>query len=749
MAEQGPPDPTLPDAAPASPASARSEEKGPPLVRILGSLQSWGASDLFVTEGKVPAVRLHGAVRPLEYPPTSKEDLEQFVHRAIPDTLQERFAQTGDLDVGYSLDAERRFRLNLARQQGRIAIVARALPSGALEFESLRLPTAIRQLTELPRGVVLVTGATGSGKSTTLAAMVHHINATRRCHIVTLEEPIEFLHRDLKARVTQREVGLDTASFQVGLRQAVRESPDVILLGELRDEDTMRTAMQAALTGHLVLASMHTIDASQTLQRLVGYFPDHQRAQVSLDLSMCLKGVVAQRLLPRADHKGRVVAVEMLTVTPAASRLIREQQVDALQDLMRASDDPGMQPFNTALLQLYKDGDISHEQGMAYATEPEEFALHAKGIRVGVKAFRGDTDADASGLDMKRLLQEVKARGASDLHVSVGQPPTLRITGKLVPLDLPPLNPADLRVLLFSIMSVRQRSDYELDRELDFALSIDGGLRYRVNAYYEKGNMAAALRAIPHKPPPAESLGLPQPLLKLGEAPHGLLLAVGPTGAGKTTTLACLLERVNQTRDCHILTVEDPIEYHYTSARATIHQREVGADTKSFSSALKYILRQDPDVILVGEMRDLETVSAALTAAETGHLVLGTLHTNDAVQTIDRIVDVFPAHQQTQARTQLAASLLGVVSQRLLPRADHRGRVAAFELLVATPAVRTLIRDNKMHQAASAMQSGKAHGMITLDESLAGLVDKGLVTVRDAMRYVHNPNALGVKATQQ
>ncbi|MFN3200880.1 MAG: type IV pilus twitching motility protein PilT [Bradymonadia bacterium] len=715
-------------------------EQGPPLVRIMGSLQSWGASDLFLCEDKVPAVRLHGAVRPLEYPPTTKQDLQTLIKQAVPQTLREKFEKTGDLDVGFSMDADRRFRLNLARQQGRIAVVARALPSGALEFEGLHLPLTLRRLAEMSRGLVLVTGATGSGKSTTLAAMVHHINVNRRCHIVTLEEPIEFLHNDIKSRMTQREVGVDTVSFQVGLRQAVRESPDVILIGELRDEDTVRTAMQAALTGHLVLASLHTIDASQTLQRIVGYFPDHQRAQVSLDLSMCLKGVVAQRLLPRADHQGRVVAVEMLMVSPAAARLIREQQVEALQDLMRTSDEPGMQTFNDALLTLYKDNMITHEQGMAYATEPEEFALHAKGIKLGVSAFRAEADDVAStGLDMKRLLHEVQARGASDLHLSVNRPPTLRITGRLVPLDIPALNAADMRVLLYSILSVRQRTTYELERELDFALALDTGQRYRVNAYYEKGNMAAALRSIPRTPPPAESLGLPPALLSMGEAPHGLLLAVGPTGAGKTTTLACLTERINQTRDCHILTVEDPIEYHYDGARATIHQREVGADTKSFSAALKYILRQDPDVILVGEMRDLETVSAALTAAETGHLVMGTLHTNDAVQTVDRIVDVFPAHQQAQARTQLAASLLGVVSQRLLPRADGQGRVGAFELLVATPAIRNMIRDNKMHQAASAMQSGKAQGMITLDESLMMLVDKGLVTVRDAMRYVNNP----------
>jgi len=730
-----------------TPAPGRPGGAEPTVEELLRALGAHGASDLFVTAGRVPAVRQHGQVMPIKAPPTSPAVLAAFLERALPESARSLFAATGDLDAGYTLEPGRRFRLNLARAQGQTSLVARALPAGELTCAELRLPEVLTQLADRPRGLVLVTGATGSGKSTTLAALIHHVNSTRRAHIVTIEEPIEFVHRDLRARVTQREVGSDTRSFEVALRQVVRESPDVILIGELRDLASMTTAVQAALTGHLVLASLHTIDATQTLQRLLSFFPAEQRAQVALDLSLALQGVVAQRLLPRRDGKGRVVAVELLTVSAAVAKLIREQRLEELQDLMRLSTDPGICTFDAALLELYRAEQIAYAAGLAHASNPEEFALAVQGMRTGVAAFREDGPAPPSGAapprDMKRLLGLMQEQGASDLHLAVGQPPILRVRGSLQPQPTAPLTAADVRVLLSSLLSVRQRSLYELERELDFSLALETGARFRVNAYWEKGTMAAALRAIPAHIPAPEDLGLPASLLQLGREPQGLLLVVGPTGSGKTTTLACLIDQINRSRRCHVITVEDPVEYSHQSRLATIHQREVGADTHGFAAALKYVLRQDPDVILIGELRDLETIGVALTAAETGHLVLATLHANDAVQTIDRLIDVFPAHQQHQTRSQVAASLLGVVSQRLLPRADGTGRVAAFEVMVATPAIRALIRENKMHQAQSTIQSGRAAGMVTLDQCLAELVRTGVVDREEAQRHARNPGALG------
>jgi len=713
--------------------------KEPAVVRLLADMDDFPASDLFLSENKVPAVRVHGTVTPLDAAATTAAELDALLEHALSPSQRERFANSGDLDTGLSVADGRRFRLNLSRQRGSVSVVARAVPSGDLDFDSLLLPEPVRDLADAARGLVLVTGATGSGKSTTLAAMVGHINRTRAAHIVTIEDPIEFVHADQKSRISQREVGGDTESFSDALRHVVRQSPDVIVIGEMRDAETVAVALSAALTGHLVLASLHTIDATQTLQRMLSYYPDHLRAQVAMDLSLSLRGIVSQRLLPRDDGQGRVLAAELLTCTPAVGKLLREQRVDELMDLMRSTKEPGICTFNSSLLDLFKDGQISYELGLASASSPEEFALQAKGMSTGLDTFQDQGSADDIDLDMKALLGEVLERDASDLHLTEGRPPILRIAGTLVPIGKKPLSVTDMRMLLYSILSGRQRSSYELEREIDFALAIEGGRRFRVNAYYQKGRMAAALRAIPATIPEAEELGLPPIVLKLGTRSHGLLLVVGPTGAGKSTTMACLVDRINRERRCRILTVEDPIEYSHVSKRATIDQREVHADTKSFAAALKFILRQDPDVILIGEMRDHETISAALTAAETGHLVIATLHANDAMQAIDRIIDVFPPFQQAQARTQLAASLIAVVNQRLFPRKNAAGRIAAFEIMVGTSAIKNLIRNDKMHQGSSLMEAGARDGMVTMDKALVKLVNDGSVDSEIVRGLLTNP----------
>jgi twitching motility protein PilT len=366
-------------------------------------------------------------------------------------------------------------------------------------------------------------------------------------------------------------------------------------------------------------------------------------------------------------------------------------------------------------------------------------------MSTGVLTFGGGSSPVADvGFDMRGLLQLVLERKASDLHLTSGRPPILRVGGGLEAAGELDLSDSDMRTLLYSIMTERQRTTYELERETDFALALDDGRRFRVNAYFQKGRMAAALRAIPGAVPDADKLGLPEELLEMGSSPHGLLLVVGPTGSGKSTTLACLIDRINRTRKCRIITIEDPVEYSHQSIMATVDQRELFSDTQSFAAALKFILRQDPDVILVGEMRDYETISAVLTAAETGHLVLATMHSNDAIQAIDRIVDVFHAHQQGQARAQLAASLLGVVSQRLLPKKGGVGLVPAFEMMVATPAIRNLIREEKMHQARGTMEASRRDGMRTMDQALREVYESGQVEYEDVLRYLVNSRSIPV-----
>jgi twitching motility protein PilT len=329
--------------------------------------------------------------------------------------------------------------------------------------------------------------------------------------------------------------------------------------------------------------------------------------------------------------------------------------------------------------------------------------------------------------------------GASDLHLTAGTPALIRVNGDLAPMrDCPQLPPDLIQRLIYTVLTQKQRERFEQDLELDFAYAMPGAARFRVNVYRQRENVGAAFRRIPYEIKSLEDLGVPVSVSGFAGLPRGMVLVTGPTGSGKSTTLASLIDLANRTRRDHIMTVEDPIEFLHRHKSCMINQREVGEDTHSFAMALKHVLRQDPDIILVGEMRDLETISVALTAAETGHLVFATLHTQDAAQTIDRVIDVFPPHQQQQVRAQLAGALQGVVCQTLCRTADTRDRVVATEVMIATPAVRNLIREGKTHQIYSAMQAGAKHGMHTLDQHLAELVRSGRITYEHGLEKCHH-----------
>ena len=341
-------------------------------------------------------------------------------------------------------------------------------------------------------------------------------------------------------------------------------------------------------------------------------------------------------------------------------------------------------------------------------------------------------------MDLKELLKLSIQKKASDLHLTESSTPILRIDGKLVFTEGKELTKEELKKAIYSILSDSQKEKFEHDRELDFSLALEGLERFRVNVHIQKGSVEAAFRRIPQFVPSIKDLGLPPAILDFARRPSGLILITGPTGSGKTTTLASMIEVINKERACMIMCIEDPIEYIHKNKKAVIKQREVYSDTHSFAEALKRCLRQDPDVIVVGEMRDLETISTALTAAETGHLVLATLHTPDAPQTIERIIDVFPSHQQQQVRLQLSACLQGVASQILIPHASGEGRALASEILVATPAVRNLIREKSVEQIPTAIQTGIQYGMHTMDMSLKLLFEEGIITYEDAISQVKN-----------
>ena len=353
------------------------------------------------------------------------------------------------------------------------------------------------------------------------------------------------------------------------------------------------------------------------------------------------------------------------------------------------------------------------------------------------------TQAAEFKVNLHQLLKTMIEKGASDMHITTGTPPLLRIDGSIVPLKLPPLGPVETKQLCFSVLTEEQRAHFEKYSELDLSFGVKGLSRFRANIYMQRGAVAGAFRTIPFKILSADELGLPPIVSDFAAKPSGLILVTGPTGSGKSTTLAAIIDKINAEQRLHIITVEDPIEYLHPHKLSIVNQREVGTDTEGFKNALKYVLRQDPDVVLVGEMRDLETIEAALTISETGHLVFATLHTNSAVSTINRIIDVFPPHQQPQVRSKLSFVLQGVVSQQLLPRMGAPGRVLALEILVPNPAIRNLIREDKVHQIYSQMQVGQEKfGMQTLNQSLYTLFQRRLISSEEAMGRSLEPDEL-------
>jgi twitching motility protein PilT len=721
------------------------------IIQLLSMAADQGASDLFISSGKVPYFRQLGKVLPLHETVISNEEIETFRKKIISAEAEQKFNATGSYDTGITIENGCRFRLNFLIQQGHPGIVARPVPLGSdLSFSGLNLPAMIQEMAELPRGLILVAGSAGSGKSTTMAAVINHINHAFEKHVVTIEDPIEYIHRDEKSLITQREIGSDTLSFADALTNVVRESPDVIVIGEMRDLNTMQTAITAALTGHLVISTVHTADTVQALERIINHFPEHLRQQAADDLAMALEGVIAQRLLPRLDKAGMIPAVELLRATPNVRNLIAGRKFKEIENAIRRGAEDGMIAFDRALCEMHKEGKISIETGMSAATNPGEFSLLVKGMESGIETFRelfNKEGADDVVINMKRLLHSAIVNGASDLILSTGSRPTVRVHGELISLNTEILTSADTKRLLFSILNPRQRADFESQREIDFALTINARIndtdkseqrRFRVNGFYQRGNVGTAIRMISNHIPSPEELKIPPSIVNLTSKKHGLILVTGPTGHGKSTTLASLIDRVNTLRGCHIITVEDPIEYVHQNKKAVIEQREVHADTLSFGNALKYVLRQDPDVILVGEMRDTETIAAALTAAETGHLVMATLHTNSAPQSIDRIIDSFPGHQQNQIKLQLAGTLLGIVSQRLIPHKDGQSRVAAFEIMLGTPAVQSLIREGKTSHLQSVIETSFKDGMVTMEKAVGELYAKELISREDMNSLIRN-----------
>ena len=714
------------------------------IPELLSYASNCGASDLFITANKAPSFRVCGELTGSEEEINTASEIDSFRRNHITPEAEDIYRKNGSVDAALSLETGERFRVNYLQTSFGPAMVARPIHSGnELYIETLGLPMVLGEICAEKDGIIIVSGTSRCGKSTTLGALVNQINMTENRHIVTLENPIEFIHMDQAGVVTQREV--TNNDYAGAIRSAQHESPDVIVIGELSSQESIRAAIRAALNGHLVIAVVVAPDAVQALIRLVKSFPESEQQQIAFDLSQVLLASMAQRLVPRVDGEGQVAAVELLRCTNAIKKLLIERDFPAIRESLGRANSNGTVNFNKSLFYLVRDGFLDPALSLVFSDDPGDLELLIKGMDSETNEKQYGTPEDAAEgdvIDLPKLLRSAVKLGASDLHLSVNAHPMMRVHGELRPLGLPVLKDLDTKRLLFGLLTPQQKLSFEQNKELDLAIAVESGnlddngnpemSRFRVNAYYQRGYVGVVARVITTKIPSPESLNLPQSIIDLCEKKQGMILVTGPTGSGKSTTLASLIDRINSTRPEHIITIEDPIEYVHANKKSLIQQRELNADTMSFSRALKSALRQDPDVILVGEMRDTETIGAALTAAETGHLVMATLHTNSAAQTIDRIIDTFPPEQQNQVKLQLSGCIVGIISQRLLPRADADGRVAAFEILIGTPPIQALVRDGKTSQLTSVMETGFKDGMITMRRSLDELLAQGMIYEEDA-----------------
>lgn len=419
------------------------------------------------------------------------------------------------------------------------------------------------------------------------------------------------------------------------------------------------------------------------------------------------------------------------------------EKIDLLAKLTGQVINPAVVPANllrSAIVERYsKDADSTEATTVTQDLIGKIFADIAR-VRAPAPVDNPTMEINPHELTVDQLLLEMLESKASDLHLAVGSPPMMRVHGELLPMgNYPMMTPSAVQMMIYAIVNDEQMTTLERKKELDFAYSIPRVSRFRVNVHRQRGSLGAVMRTIPENMPTLDSLGMPRVVYELTMRPRGLVLVTGPTGSGKTTTLAAMIDEINRSRRTHIVSIEDPIEFLHNNKMSVVTQREIGVDTDSFAIALRHVLRQDPDVILIGEMRDLETISAAVTAAETGHLVFATLHTTSAAQTIERIIDVFPSHQQEQIRSQLSNSLEGILTQTLLPNIDGRGRSCAQEILVATPAIRNLIREGKIHQMPSILQASAKYGMQTLDNALKQLVRNRKVSLEAAIEKASNP----------
>ncbi len=651
-----------------------------------------------------------------------------------------------------------------------------------------------RAMLDSPHGIIYLTGPTGSGKTTTLYMVLDEM-AKRSVNISTIEDPVEKNIKKINQTQVNNTAGL---TFEVGLRALLRQDPDIIMVGETRDSETASISVRSAITGHLVFSTLHTNDATSSIVRLIDMGVEPYLVANSM------VGTVAQRLMRRicpecgqeveateeecrllgvapgtkikkahgctqcnfTGYSGRIAIHEILTIDSTVRKMITDgASMDEIQDY--AVRHQGMRLLRDSAIEkvLQQITTIEELRKVAYYSDAPDVQAGNVSTRAAAQPaapqpvtpqivqmteipqpvmaqVKEDPFAGVgpATVHVEDIILRARESGCSDIHITAAKPLMMRINGALRETK-EQYSREQITAMLLEMCDPKQRAQLAAGNDLDFAVQTRDGHRQRVNIFRDMGALAATIRLLNSHIPTLESLGLPMVLGEIVKQPRGLILVTGPTGSGKSTTLAAMIDSINATRPDHIITIEDPVEYVYEKKQSLIHQREVGRDVTSFAAALRSALREDPDIILVGEMRDYETISAALTAAETGHLVLSTLHTTGAAQTIDRIIDACPNGSQNQVRTQLAGVLNAVVTQCLIPKIEG-GRIAATEILIGTDAISNMIRENKCHQMNTAMQAGAALGMHTLNKDLMSLVQRGVISMEQARKYTNDKRDL-------
>ncbi len=718
------------------------------------------ASDLHLSAGLPPMIRVDGDVRRINIPALDHKQVHALVYDIMSDKQRRDYEEFLEVDFSFEIPSLARFRVNAFNQNRGAGAVFRTIPSEVLTLEDLACPPLFREVIQQPQGLILVTGPTGSGKSTTLAAMIDYINKNEYGHILTVEDPIEFVHTSQKCLINQREVHRDTHGFNEALRSALREDPDIILVGELRDLETIRLALTAAETGHLVFGTLHTSSAAKTIDRIIDV-PGRRKADGAFDVVR----VAARGDLAGAAEEGRRRPYRGMGNHgwhPGHPQPDPRGQggADVLGHPDRPAvrhDDPGPAPAGPGQAQpdhpqpgpRVRQGQAPvrvrrGSNGAACAVRRRTRAVSSTDRFLVLPHWEPAVNTTATTIDFTSFLKLMAHQRASDLFITAGMPPAMKVNGKISPITQTPLTPQQSRDLVLNVMTPAQREEFEKTHECNFAIGLSGVGRFRVSCFYQRNQVGMVLRRIETRIPTVEELSLPPIIKTLAMTKRGIILFVGATGTGKSTSLAAMIGYRNQNSTGHIITIEDPIEFVHKHEGCIITQREVGIDTDSWEAALKNTLRQAPDVIMIGEVRTREGMDHAIAFAETGHLVLCTLHANNANQAMDRIVNFFPEDRRNQLLMDLSLNLKGVVAQQLVPSPDGRSRKVAMEILLGTPLVQDYIRDGEIHKLKEVMKDSVQLGMKTFDQSLFELYQAGEISYED-VRYADSQNEVRLR----